>query len=430
MSEEEALPQVCLYCSHLCGCPLLQGSSAYEPMTNAVLPGDHKQCDCWESIGSNIKVIRDRVYTRAGNGCIRGMAILPSIIEEAMKEKEAQQEQLANEAPDLASIIRQGMTSEEREYQLRYQTDDSGEVVLAADNQPLARPAQEIRAFAVSPNFHIQMSKHMVWFNTLDLVLKHIIESELEQGLITKSKRTPNKGVKREEKHNMPVIHTKPTVGRPATVKPVASRPVAMRPAATPVVRPTASPVAKPGPKPLVVRPGVTTATPAVQTVNRPKKSGVAPAASVPQKAMRRPTSLPAHPPVVEEEVVEQQQEEEEMSAAPEFNTDDLVQAVVDSMSPVVSDIVKTEMSRMFDAISIHHDVMLMMFKSVLEQVNGVLKGAKIKGSLSLEAFKDVFPKENKILSYLDDPQQVDGVEATGDGEEAVAEEAVEEGEE
>ena len=426
---------VCIYCSHLCGCRLLvdkQHAFHSEAIVTFENPG---ACPAWEPVIASVKNTRARAYDRVGNGCLRGMATLHQTVELELKRQE--EAKALMEAPDLASIIRQGMSSEEREQQLRFMTEDDGSLTLAEDGQPIPRPTQEVRSFAASENFHVQMPKDQALYATFNQVLKHIVGVEIENGWLVKSKRA-KKGAEENDQTMATII--KPSAGKTVNIR-VPAKPAALtvkapavkaqsKPAATAVVKQSA-PVAK---RPVALPPGqvknMLARTPSAQpavTAIRPKKSPLA----VPIKAQRKPVQEPEEEQVQEEQVEEQVEEQAVEAQAPVVDTDSIAQAVVEAITPAITEVVQGMIESAVEQVNtmlcVFHDHEHLLVQQVCEQANAAFKSLKGKSDFNIDAFEQKTGVQGGLLSYISDA----AVDADGEPqeEEVAADEGEVEGE-
>jgi hypothetical protein len=107
---------------------------------------------------------------------------------EQLVEQESE-DGMSGETPDFAGMIADGMTSTEREEQLRFETNPDGTFV-EDDGIRRPRPSHQLRKFACDPEGHVQLDHSTGMFWTTDKVINYIVATEVEQDLITKVKRS------------------------------------------------------------------------------------------------------------------------------------------------------------------------------------------------------------------------------------------------
>jgi hypothetical protein len=103
-------------------------------------------------------------------------------------------DEMSVEIPDFAGMLREGMTSAERNEQLRYETDDDGNVILEdlGDEEPFKRPrpTYQLRKFACDPEGYVQLNHSAGMFWTQDDLIRHILKIEIENEYVIKSKKS------------------------------------------------------------------------------------------------------------------------------------------------------------------------------------------------------------------------------------------------
>jgi hypothetical protein len=182
--------KVCLYCRNIALCPLLTVDNAFNRAA-LVTPSHLRECQSWAPIRYTSREIRDKLYERGGESSIRTLYSMPLLLSEEQKlEKQEEEVDAMKEVVDLASMIREGETTvEERRDQLRYITDDNGAPQRDQDGNLMVRPSWEVRNFAISDDYHVKLAQDMGWFWRANQVMDYVIDRELEQGLIVKSRK-------------------------------------------------------------------------------------------------------------------------------------------------------------------------------------------------------------------------------------------------
>lgn len=215
------------------------------------------------------------------------------------------------------ALLWEGMTSLERDDVLRYQTDETGGIIVEIDSEgvehKLARPEYHIKAYMCDPNGPIKADKAVTWVWNINQVVDHILKTEAELGLIIKVKKpstTPESAEQPAEREtNMPgrTVRTVRTTGPAKAAAPAATAPVVApaKPTAAPAPVRRAQP--KPAPAPAAATPDAAAAparTPArapmapaaapAGRVGNPPARRVATPAGAPGRVMSRPAGAPA----------------------------------------------------------------------------------------------------------------------------------------
>lgn len=200
------LKQSCFNCSQLMGCPFLADKKGIFNGANVVNGGNPIECADWAPIDQRQKDVRDVLYGIQGEGCLRVLHQVPSMIMEQLTEEERAGEMNLGDMPDLAGMLQKGMTTTEREEQLRYETDEDGNLVYDESGDELVkrpRPSYQLRKFACDLEGHIQLDHSVGMFWTTDQVVRHILATEVEQGSITKVKKTKAAKTEQQTETNM-----------------------------------------------------------------------------------------------------------------------------------------------------------------------------------------------------------------------------------
>jgi len=179
--------KICLNCAGLGKCPRLADKKGQFDPRKVVTPEALQECPDWIPVRWLTRNVRDQLYARGGLGSLRGLFMLPDLVQDKLEKQEEEPDEM--DVVDLACIIRDGMTAEERREQLRYVTDDDGNVVLDDEDQPIPRNSHEYRFFAISPDFHVGLERATGLFWRAGQVLDYIVDKELELGLITKNRK-------------------------------------------------------------------------------------------------------------------------------------------------------------------------------------------------------------------------------------------------
>jgi hypothetical protein len=189
MSDEKT----CLGCTNLMGCVFLADDIGKFVPERVITSQSQDHCKGWEPVGARQEAIRQTLVGIQGVGALRVLHQVPALVMEHVIEQEKADEMMEmEEAPDFGGMVYEGMTNVDREEQLRYETDEDGNFI-EEDGRRRPRPSYQLRRFACDPEGHIQLDHSVGMFWTNDQVIKHIVSAEVEQGLLTKVKKTRKK---------------------------------------------------------------------------------------------------------------------------------------------------------------------------------------------------------------------------------------------
>jgi hypothetical protein len=187
--DPQDLPQVCFYCDNLHGC-LYLGDSKGMFVPERIIDEEHpRECPEWVPVGPQKRTIRETLYGIQGEGCIRVLYTVSKIIMNDLDRQVEEGEIDVSETPNFDGMRVDGMTVEEREEQLRYLHDESGNVIVDEDGRKRPTPSYDLRKYACDPHGHVGLdhSVGLGWNN--DQVIKFILDSEVEQGFLSGSKK-------------------------------------------------------------------------------------------------------------------------------------------------------------------------------------------------------------------------------------------------
>ncbi len=217
---------LCLRCGSLSGCPILSDDQG-KLVPERLLPQEAELLK-WELIGPGEAAGRERQYTMSGIGCIRALHLLPRGDPEIknLREMEVEEQRMLEDTPDFGGMLYEGITYEEREEQLLYETDDNGDFVVEPDNAGELvrrhRPSYQVRNFACNPEGYIQQESERLelffprercMFDPAGKVIKHILRIESKSGLITKKKKATVKPAATKPSNEKEIQMPGPTQG-------------------------------------------------------------------------------------------------------------------------------------------------------------------------------------------------------------------------
>jgi hypothetical protein len=120
-------------------------------------------------------LVRLRVLEDFGLGALDAVHALP-------RPKIMEQEDTV--AVDFARMAGKGVTYTERAAQLRYMTNDNGELLLDDNGQKIPRLTYELRKYATDPNGPVKAKETVVLFWTPAQLVKEILEAEKNSGTV------------------------------------------------------------------------------------------------------------------------------------------------------------------------------------------------------------------------------------------------------
>jgi hypothetical protein len=172
------------------GCKYLSDSGGVFVPERAITEDNFHECPDWNQVGPRQKWTRDALFSLQGEGAVRVLHQLPRILVKDLVQTEQEEEEMnIDDNPNFSAMLREGLTTAEREEQLRFETDENGVVTVDEQGQTRPRPQYVISRFACDPQQHIQLDHSSGIFYKTDEVIKYILDREVEQGLLVKSKR-------------------------------------------------------------------------------------------------------------------------------------------------------------------------------------------------------------------------------------------------
>jgi len=345
------MERTCISCAALLGCKLLSDTKGKFVPERVVKSPD--ECSSWVEVGALQKRVRDTMYGLQGENSLRVLHQLPDIVMKPLMEQEGLDEMIVD-VPDFAGMLWEGMTSAERDDQLRYETNENGSVTIDEDGNKRPRSTLVLRKFACDPESHIQLDHSVGMFWSTDQVIKHILAVEVEQGLLIRAKKS------KQEKQE--------------PVKPAAK--AAQKETKMAGKRVLITPKGKAAPAPAAAAPSP-----------GPKTGG---------KVARPPARRGAPPAQVEEQEAAVQAPDVDLAAMAE----DIALKVAENVNNILIEKVNVLQGRLdelevnlLDAITIMHDMLV--------QTGGTMQFEDENGQP--QSLPEQFQNEKKILAYLDD---------------------------
>lgn len=185
------MEQTCRYCDALRQCIYLSDETGRFVPEHLVTLNNLRACDGWSPITPRQDSFRRRLCEASSFvGAMKFVhSDLPEMLLKDLIIKEMEEARMQGDVPDFASMLQQGMTTVEREEQLRYETDEAGNVLRGEDGSPTYRPGYHLKQFVTADGSHVKLELPVVWFWNTNQLVDHILKAEVEQGLITKAKK-------------------------------------------------------------------------------------------------------------------------------------------------------------------------------------------------------------------------------------------------
>jgi len=174
----------CLTCRHLNGCEILRDSKGIFILERIITEDSDRNCSDYIPVGERETAVRSVLANKFGIGALRGINKLHQMVLED-EELESMEESV-----DFESLIKEGMTTEERKDQLRFETDDAGDTKLDKDGNPKPRLTFTLRKYATDPEGPVREPPDKVLFWTAEQLITVIVKAELEEGLLIKSSKS------------------------------------------------------------------------------------------------------------------------------------------------------------------------------------------------------------------------------------------------
>lgn len=185
------MERTCRYCDALRQCPYLSDSAGGFVPERLITVGNYRECDRWSPISPRQDSFRLRLCdSSAFVGAMKFVhSDLPGMMMMDLVLKEMKEARMDGDTPDFAGMLVGGMSVADREGQLRYETDDSGNILLNEEGKPTYRPSYQLKQFVTSKDSHVGLELPVVWHWTTNQLVDHILKVEVEQGLIVKPKK-------------------------------------------------------------------------------------------------------------------------------------------------------------------------------------------------------------------------------------------------
>jgi len=393
-----------MFCCKLSGCAYLSMGHAIDH--DAVITEEKAgQCKDWFPISPWQVETREALNQLAGEAnTLRTLYELPDMVLDGLREGELL-ERMIEETPNFAAMRWEGMTVSERRQQLEFQTDDDGNVILEIDKEgtefPLRRESYQLKAWATLPEpegGEIGLPLKVAWLWQAEPLIKHILDFEVEQGLIVKDQKE-SKGKPKDKTTGKAEV----TAAPPSTDR--ENQSMATTPGRPVRVARTTSPKTASAPAPGKPR---TAGKPAGKTTG---KSAAPPAAggrvARPPRRPGAPASIPAG---------------EAQSSAPAFDMTEcktMVTQVVRAENEALLNEIRAIAATLMDGVTIFYDMAVQtggQFSTpVVDSEDNYV--ADEDGNVVMEALPQLFDKPSKLLAFVDGTAY-DDEEEPGEGEE------------
>ena len=231
------MERTCRYCDALRQCPYLSDSTGGFVPERLVTIENPRDCDGWSPITPRQDSFRQRLCdSSAFVGAMKFVhSDLPGMLMKDLIVKEMEEARMQGETPDFAAMLRQGMTTEERENQLRYEVDEQGNIALDDSGRPIYRPCYQLKQFVTGEGSHVKLELPVVWFWTTNQLVDHILRAEVEQGLLTKVKKQKKQETEMAGEGRRVMVHQGGKAAPPPAAAPAAAAPQPQPQQAAPV---------------------------------------------------------------------------------------------------------------------------------------------------------------------------------------------------
>jgi hypothetical protein len=193
----------CLNCPNLRGCGRITNVHGRVQGDKVVLPPYTVECPDWgpTPVGENELALRGLLMDKFG------MAAIQAVHRLSTQNLEDEEEDVSEEHIDFGSLLFEGITKTERSEQLRYITDEEGNVILDEDGEKEIRRTLYVRRYAVK-ELGLPSDKAQFW--STDELVKAIIKEEDELGYFKKKRKAKAaakvKQTPKAKENRMPVV--------------------------------------------------------------------------------------------------------------------------------------------------------------------------------------------------------------------------------
>lgn len=242
-----SVPLSCGTCRNLASCPYLAEDGEpldYERLIRLSAP---RACDRWQTINWRSYHMRLRLQTLAGDSWPSVIHMLPV---HQLETVEDDREEGASEVntQSLLALVRPGeTTAEEREQQLRFETDEHGSLRIDEAGRSVPRLSFVLRRYALDPAGPVRADPTVTIFWTPDQLIRQIIAAEVGAGVVKRSDRKPKQDEEGDSQMGVRLKATPTTAAQaPATEETKDEQRVVSRGAPSSDAVPTKAKVARP----------------------------------------------------------------------------------------------------------------------------------------------------------------------------------------
>jgi hypothetical protein len=145
-----------------------------------------RECEDYVQLAHRDLLSRARAYETCGQGVIRAIALA-----HRFKGKDEDMDLMDVEIPDFHGMITEGMTADQREYQLRWEEPDDED-----GGERLPRRALVLRKYLCDPEGLFELPVDTVIFWSTNQCVREILRRERKLDLILPAKRAPKEETK------------------------------------------------------------------------------------------------------------------------------------------------------------------------------------------------------------------------------------------
>lgn len=170
-------PALCRTCDALSECPLLMRKVNREDVFDykkVITEENPSECTRWTPADEATVWERKAQYEMFGLQSLQALHMLPP----TRKETDV------SSVPDFQSMLQKGVTYKEREAQLRYETDEEGNLLTDPTGAKTPRGSRALRKYITDPDGPVRLQNRVVLDWSPKKLIDEILKAEKEQGLL------------------------------------------------------------------------------------------------------------------------------------------------------------------------------------------------------------------------------------------------------
>lgn len=181
-------PTFCALCSNLPGCSYLHKRGRFLS-EQVITPENPHICDKFSGCGDSELGVRKRLFDVAEE-----MVAIEALFSRgtASIEDPRTEEEAVEDVPDFRGMLFEGITIEQRDEQLRYQTDEEGQIVVDEVCGRIPRGSFALRKYALGPDTPIDdVPGDVLRFWKTDQLVQALLKAEFDKGLLVRGGKQP-----------------------------------------------------------------------------------------------------------------------------------------------------------------------------------------------------------------------------------------------